>query len=580
MAETTAVALLFDDDALGGHLRDALRERGARIVHEGGLADLSLELLQRVDADVLVINLDDPVDDVLDRLDEALAGDRPRVVFNEAQSSRALDGWARARWARHLAAKVLAQGDVDPPRPPAPAIAEPVALELTAEEHASMAVAESTVQEDAAARSHESEIAAESESLEAELEALLSGDPLPAQENEERMPAVDDLPGSDTPSFVFDTVASGRDSDELELDDFELDELALSELDADSQAQPLYDGDFLDSVSDTDVDRDEASAVADESGADESADFSDETLRLLAELEEDEASPDLVEAEAPEAAEAAAPAVPSTPRLSDEWSLVDDSQPVAPTRPSASDFGVEKLSATDYLAPEADTDEAASEPFMTLELVSLEEAMAPKPYQSDKPSEMFLEELSGGLSRVVVIGAAADSRASVGEFLSLLPAGLRATIVHIQHLGERPVEDLVQELASRCTLSVRIAGDDQPARPGELLVVPPDSQLRLLRDGQIELKPSQGSAHSPSIDASFTAVANVFGVDALAVLFAGRGNDAVAGCQAVHDRGGRVWVEDAPGEHFADMVSGVMAEHLADFSGTAAELAARLIEEY
>ena len=33
-------------------------------------------------------------------------------------------------------------------------------------------------------------------------------------------------------------------------------------------------------------------------------------------------------------------------------------------------------------------------------------------------------------------------------------------------------------------------------------------------------------------------------------------------------------------KHFADMVSGVLAEHLADFSGTPAALAARLIEEY
>src|SRR6185437_10417683 len=33
-----AVALLFDDTELGGHLRDALHERGARIVHEGDVS--------------------------------------------------------------------------------------------------------------------------------------------------------------------------------------------------------------------------------------------------------------------------------------------------------------------------------------------------------------------------------------------------------------------------------------------------------------------------------------------------------------------------------------------------------------
>ncbi|CAM5314844.1 Sensor histidine kinase RcsC [Rhodanobacter lindaniclasticus] len=114
---SAAVALLFDDSELGGQLRDALHERGARIVHEGGVAGLSRELLQQVGADVLVINLDDDADDALDQLYDMIDGDRPRVVFNDAQASRALAGWDRARWARHLAVKVLAMGDIDPPRP-------------------------------------------------------------------------------------------------------------------------------------------------------------------------------------------------------------------------------------------------------------------------------------------------------------------------------------------------------------------------------------------------------------------------------------------------------------------------------
>ena len=113
-----AVALLFDDTELGGQLREALHERGARIVHEGGVSSLSRELLQNSGAEVVVVNLDNAADDALDQLYEAIDGNqRPRIVFNDAQASRALVGWDRARWARHLAVKVLAAGDIDPPRP-------------------------------------------------------------------------------------------------------------------------------------------------------------------------------------------------------------------------------------------------------------------------------------------------------------------------------------------------------------------------------------------------------------------------------------------------------------------------------
>lgn len=566
MAEATAVALLFDDAELGAHLREALHERGASIVHEGGLADLSRALLDRIGADVVVINLDQTDDEVFDRLDESIQGDHPRVVFNEADSTRALDGWARARWARHLAAKVMARSDVDPPRPPAPPAAEPELPEADVDSR----IAEASAVTTAAAPEadlHEAEIAAESESLEAELEALLSGDALPGE-------AVEDTFSSTERTTLQARFVSSTslDLDTHELDDFELDELALGELDQPLPESPLYDGNFLDTAA-----AELPAADEPQPAAPPATRFSTEGLSLL-DHDADLPAPTPVEK---------APAGDGSTRfnLSDEWSLVDEdaviAAPPAPPRPSPSEFGIEKISALDFLTPESEVAGPLPEPVMTLELVSLEEAIAPRAYDAKAGGEMLLEELSGGLSRVVLTGATVSSRASVAEFLRELPQGFRATIVHIQHLGGRPVDELVQELGSHCAMPVRAAVHGQFARPGEIIVVPPDGQLRLTRDGKLEIAPSQDvPASSPSIDASFTAVANVFGVDALAIVFAGQANDAVAGCQAVHDRGGRIWVEDAPGEHYADMVGGVLAEHLADFSGTPAQLAARLIEEY
>ncbi|MGB5940694.1 MAG: chemotaxis protein CheB, partial [Rhodanobacter sp.] len=203
------MALLFDDTELGSQLREALRERGARIVHEGGVASLSRKLLQQVGADVLVVNLDDGADDALDRLYEVIDGDHPRVVFNDAQASRALAGWDRARWARHLAVKVLAQGDIDPPRPDdAPGIEAPATARADAAAGEAAAVVEPVVatageplaeppagEADAAAETdfpvhddpdgqHGQAAAAESESLAAELEALLASDELPAGDDD------------------------------------------------------------------------------------------------------------------------------------------------------------------------------------------------------------------------------------------------------------------------------------------------------------------------------------------------------------------------------------------------------------
>ncbi|EIL96268.1 chemotaxis protein CheB [Rhodanobacter sp. 115] len=193
----------------------------------------------------------------------------------------------------------------------------------------------------------------------------------------------------------------------------------------------------------------------------------------------------------------------------------------------------------------------------------------------------MLDDLGSALSRLVVLGATTEGTESVCRFLSALPAGLRVTVLHTQHLAGKPADGLVEYLAQHCALPVRLVEPGLRARIGEVLVVPSDQQVRLLRDGSIELQPIGGASTSaPSIDVSFTMAASVFGRDAVAIVFAGSSTDAVGGCQAIHDRGGKVWVEASSGEHFADMVSGVMAEHLSQFSGTPHELAVHLVEEF
>jgi len=581
-----AVALLFDDTDLVGQLREALQERGARIVHEGGVSSLSRELLQQVGADVLVINLDDGADDALDHLYEVIDDERPRVVFNDAQASRTLAGWDRARWARHLAVKVLAAGDIDPPRPDgsrlvdtpstAPAVETSVALAVAQpSESAQGSAAGATLNEtpgeaaivetkpvaepevaaaadedflsldDDAAGQDESATTADSENLAAELEALLASGELPDE----------------------DDIAEGSG-------------LRFS---GDVEPPPLHDGDF---GADTAVATSHAVAM-DPSGPDVAALLSSSTtppafqidhLELSA-LEDADVAAEPASVPHPESAA-------STPAISapDAWALVEDHVESTPPSGASLDpgmFGIEKMSAADFLAPDADIAIADVEPTMSLELVSMEEAVAPQPYERSPDHEMVLDELGSALSRVVALGAAIDGVDAVCEFLRALPSTTGLTFLLTQHMGDQSDVVLADKFALHSQLPVRLAEQGARAGKGEVLLVPMGQQVRLRRDGSIELQSSgNDSVEGPSIDASLTMAAGVFGRDALAIVFAGRGNDAVAGAQAIHDRGGQVWVESSSGDHFADMVSGIFAERLVSFSGTPNELAARLIEVF
>jgi len=597
----TAVALLFDDAELGSHLRVALCEYGARIVHEGSLSSLDHAQLRAAGAEVVVVNLDDESGEAaLDNLYELVESGQPRVVFNDAQASRSLDGWDRARWARHLALKALAVGDVDPPRPPDARAVEPVLAspepELSTIDavHAEVPVAaldnafidapiehmsienipiEHALVEPMSAEMHTASIVddialpttplevqhatAESESLAAELEALLAAD----EQRSEHAGEAD----------VFGTGLK---------------------YDADAELPPLHDGDFgtasshgMDGLSNHDLDVmsghevlpeiDVPSSITSVTVTASASAFQLDHLALASLDDEWTMHADVI---VPEASVAVvAPTAPSA------WSLLGDDEALPsvtePIAHDASSFGIEKMSAADFLAPNVDEGDAlAIEPGLSLELVSIEEAIAPKHYE---PNEVRLDELDSALGRLVVLGAARDGVTSLCTFLASLPKNLRVLLLLTQHLAGRSVEDVLQTLITHSTLPVQIATTGMRAKPGVVLLVPEGQQLRLLRDGRVELQiVDSGVAQGVSIDASFTMAANVFGRDALGIVFAGKATDAVAGSQAIHDRGGQVWVELSDGEHYSDMVHGVLAERLASFSGTPHELAARLSEEY
>ncbi|HZY33108.1 MAG TPA: chemotaxis protein CheB, partial [Rhodanobacter sp.] len=512
-----AVALLFDDTELGGQLREALCERGARIVHEGGVSSLSRELLQRVGADVLVVNLDDSADDALDRLYEVIDDDRPRVVFNDAQASRALVGWDRARWARHLAVKVMAEGDIDPPRPnnapgvEAPAVAlpettavevaavvRPMVAEAAAEPFAETAAApaagpaaDSDLEPDFLVHDdldgqHKEIAAAESENLAAELEALLASGELPADDDAESGPGLRFVGGEEPP--------------------------------------PLHDGNFgapaADPAAAPPLPSVSAGSAPTLSGVTPAA-FQIDHLHLSS-LTDASMAAIPASAAPPVVADGALPV-----RAPEGWALVDeDASQIAPEadeRLDAAVFGIQKLSAADFLAPDVEAVAADLEPRMSLELVSMEEAIAPQAYVHEHAHAMVLDELGSALSRVVLLGAAIDGIDAVCTFLAALPASTRLTFLLTQHLGGQSDASLVAEFAANCALPVRLAKGGR-AGPGEVLLVPAGQQVRLRRDGSIDLQANGADGEQePSIDASLTMAANAFGRDALAIVFAGRG---------------------------------------------------------
>ena len=116
--EPVPVALLYEAGDLGGHLKDALNELGAAIVYESMASNLDRAALAGSGARIVVFNLDPASEAQIDQVYEVLDQGGYEVVFNDADASAQLSGSDHARWARHLAAKILHKPEmVEPPRP-------------------------------------------------------------------------------------------------------------------------------------------------------------------------------------------------------------------------------------------------------------------------------------------------------------------------------------------------------------------------------------------------------------------------------------------------------------------------------
>lgn len=118
--DSPRIALFYADGALLAHVEAALAEAGVPVVCKTQVDQVDRASLAASGAAIALINLDDLCDDKLDALSAMLDAAGIPVVFNDAMISRGLDGWARARWARHLIAKLRGSVDVDPPRPAPP----------------------------------------------------------------------------------------------------------------------------------------------------------------------------------------------------------------------------------------------------------------------------------------------------------------------------------------------------------------------------------------------------------------------------------------------------------------------------
>lgn len=613
------IALLSQVGEASRHLREALAGAGTPIVYEAHASQLDRDALEQSGARVVVVNLDADVDAQIDEVYALLGDDRYNVIFNEAQVSAQLSGWEQARWARHLAAKILGAEDADPPRPEG---AEPVPVRppaLLAESEGGPVGgdeggAASSPAPDPASPAFDDDGDGE-RAGDAALAAFDEAFPAPAG------PAIDLADEFRSEPGAADAPAAAiEDFDIADAFDLGLDP-ATAEPVADAGAEAIGFGDLDDFAADDDADGGVAvdaspeldfaldfapdSPVEDPAPAivalDPESSFAEASQAIeaavepggLAELE----LLDLDWADAPvppvgeEPSSVDIPPPPPVSHAAFSWTLAetdeaadDDAAAAVTTRPA--EFGIETISAAEFLAPVADvetTAAAAPAAAFSLELVPLEEAVAPQAKQEFTARDNWLDTSapSAIVQKVWVLGASIGGPEAVREFLSHIPKDYPALFLLAQHMGTEFMDLMAQQLVKTTALTVRTPTHGERVAHGDLVIVPLAHRLRVDREGVVVLEPlaATQAPHSPSIDQVLIDIADRFAAKAGVIVFSGMAEDAAEGSRHLADKGGKVYVQDPRTCVISSMVDGVLETGVVTFTGSPRELADRLLGE-
>ncbi len=157
-------------------------------------------------------------------------------------------------------------------------------------------------------------------------------------------------------------------------------------------------------------------------------------------------------------------------------------------------------------------------------------------------------ELAPGRIKLVAIGTSTGGPVALQKVLSELPQNFPAPILLIQHMPGSFTKAFSQRLDKSCAIRVREAADGDRLEAGLALLAPGGKQMTLEgRVGQMRIRitePEPGQNYKPSVDVTFSSIAEQMAGQTLAVVLTGMGADGREGARLMKQGGAKIWAQD------------------------------------
>ena len=180
-----------------------------------------------------------------------------------------------------------------------------------------------------------------------------------------------------------------------------------------------------------------------------------------------------------------------------------------------------------------------------IKLASLVDVTKLRPIKTKKTQKKKRIHSPQTTSKIVAIASSSGGPRALGQLIPMLPAGLPAGVVVVQHIPHEFVFSLAARLDWESALEVKVAEDGEPILNGKVYIMPQDVYCTIVSQGNkgelIKTTPFSEKAIHP-----FNSMANklmistapIYGKNAIGVVLTGMGNDGTEGLRAIKQHGG------------------------------------------
>lgn len=150
--------------------------------------------------------------------------------------------------------------------------------------------------------------------------------------------------------------------------------------------------------------------------------------------------------------------------------------------------------------------------------------------------------------KILGIGISTGGPAALNQVLPQLPGNFPCPIVIVQHMPPKFTKSLADDLNRLCKLEVLEAEEGMIAKPGQILIAPGGSQMRVEKQNglpRIEITDDPPERNcKPAVDYLFRSLAHQYEDEAMGAILTGMGDDGTLGCKLLKRKGARIVVQD------------------------------------